>query len=83
MMVLRALLGAFESTIAPGFTLITSIWYRKSEHAARHGIWFAGNSLGAIIGALIAYGLAHDSGKVLDPWRVSKRRIMLLAIWIA
>jgi MFS family permease len=46
LMVLRFLLGAMESVISPGFSLITSLWYKPSEHALRHGMWFAGNGMG-------------------------------------
>ncbi|KAL4997483.1 major facilitator superfamily domain-containing protein [Aspergillus recurvatus] len=70
MMVLRALLGVFESPISPGFTLITSIWYKPSQHAARHGIWFAGNSMGAIAGALVAYGCAYIDRALIARWQV-------------
>ncbi|KAJ5365462.1 hypothetical protein N7517_008348 [Penicillium concentricum] len=69
MMVVRTLLGVLESPIGPGFTLITSIWYRPSEHAARHGLWYAGNSLGAMTGTLVAYGCAHIQNGPLAPWR--------------
>ncbi|KAF5565608.1 major facilitator superfamily domain-containing protein [Fusarium phyllophilum] len=37
---LRVLLGAFEATISPGFTLITGLWYKPSEHARHHSLWF-------------------------------------------
>ncbi|KAJ5137875.1 hypothetical protein N7526_004108 [Penicillium atrosanguineum] len=41
----------------PGFTLVTSLWYRTSEQPLRAGIWFCGNSLSLIIGNLIAVGI--------------------------
>ncbi|OAA72334.1 Major facilitator superfamily domain, general substrate transporter [Cordyceps fumosorosea ARSEF 2679] len=59
LMALRFLLGVFESTISPGFSLVTSVWYKPSEHAARHGIWFAGNTTAAIFGGLLAYAISH------------------------
>ncbi|KAJ9622827.1 hypothetical protein H2204_011436 [Knufia peltigerae] len=69
-MVTRTLLGVFESVVSPGFTLITSIWYKPSEHALRHGFWYAGNSMGACIGTLIAFGCAHIHHKGgLAAWR--------------
>lgn len=73
----RVLLGIFESAISPGFSLITSIWYKPSEHASRHSIWFAGNSAGYMTGSLIAYGCAHMSTHPLEPWRVSLRLIVI------
>lgn len=45
LMVLRVLLGVFESTISPGMSLLTGLFYKPQEHALRHGIWFAGNGI--------------------------------------
>ncbi|KAF5573951.1 DAL5-Allantoate ureidosuccinate permease [Fusarium pseudoanthophilum] len=57
--VLRILLGAFEAAIGPGFTIITSTWYKPSEHALRHGLWYGGASVAYIIGGITAYGISH------------------------
>lgn len=68
LMVLRFLLGALESVISPGFSLITSLWYKPSEHAWRHGLWFAGNGTASIFGGLLGYAIGKiDHG--LAPWR--------------
>lgn len=67
--ILRVLLGVFESTISPGLSLVTSVWYKRSEHASRHGIWFAGNSISSIFGGLLTYGIGHIDNSV-EPWRV-------------
>ncbi|KAL2789383.1 major facilitator superfamily domain-containing protein [Aspergillus keveii] len=64
----RVLLGALESTISPGLSLVTGLWYKRSEHASRHGIWFAGNSIASIFGSLITYGIGHINNGI-DPWR--------------
>ncbi|KAL2857735.1 major facilitator superfamily domain-containing protein [Aspergillus pseudoustus] len=64
----RVLLGVLESTISPGLSLVTGLWYKRSEHASRHGIWFAGNSIASIFGALLTYGIGHINNSV-DPWR--------------
>ncbi|KAL4862778.1 hypothetical protein BDV12DRAFT_38850 [Aspergillus spectabilis] len=68
LMVLRVFLGALESTISPGLSLVTGLWYKRSEHASRHGVWFAGNSISSIFGGLLAYGIGHIHNSV-DPWR--------------
>lgn len=75
---LRVLLGAFEATISPGFTLITGLWYKPSEHAARHSLWFLGNSVGSLLGSLIAYGCTFITGGPLAPWRVSSPPLNLV-----
>lgn len=68
LMALRFLLGAFESSISPGFSLVTGLWYKPSEHAARHGIWFAGNTTAAIFGGLLAYAISHIKSNIAA-WR--------------
>ncbi|OBT95747.1 hypothetical protein VE01_06411 [Pseudogymnoascus verrucosus] len=68
LMALRFLLGVFESTISPGFSLITGLWYKPSEHASRHGLWFAGNTTASIFGGLIAYGISHINSSI-SAWR--------------
>lgn len=67
-MALRFLLGVFESSISPGFSLVTGLWYKPSEHAARHGIWFAGNTTAAIFGGLLAYAINHIKSSIAA-WR--------------
>lgn len=68
--VVRFFLGATEASISPGFSLITGMFYKRSEQPFRHGIWFFGNSLATMFGGLFAYGIAHIQGG-LGPWRVS------------
>lgn len=69
--VLRVLLGVFESTISPGFTLLVGIWYKPSEHAMRTCIWFSGNAFAGIFGGLLAYAIGHIESKVAA-WRVCR-----------
>ncbi|RJE26099.1 Major Facilitator Superfamily [Aspergillus sclerotialis] len=57
LMVVRFLLGLFEASLSPGFSLITSLWYRTSEQPLRHGLWFLGNSISFIIGNIISVGI--------------------------
>ncbi|KAJ5086460.1 hypothetical protein NUU61_007767, partial [Penicillium alfredii] len=68
LMVARFFLGCSEASLSPGFTLITSLWYRTSEQPLRHGIWFGGNSLSIILGNLIAAGIWHIRDG-LRPWQ--------------
>lgn len=67
-MALRFLLGAFEASISPGFSLVTGLWYKPAEHASRHGIWFAGNTSAAIVGGLLAYAISHIKSHIAA-WR--------------
>ncbi|OKP12162.1 hypothetical protein PENSUB_2322 [Penicillium subrubescens] len=68
MMVARFLLGCTEASLSPGFTLITSLWYRTSEQPLRAGIWFCGNSLSLIFGNLIAVGILQIKNS-LKAWQ--------------
>lgn len=72
--VLRILLGSFEAAINPGFTMITAMWYKPSEHALRHGIWYGGASIAYIFGGVLAYGFSHINSAVKS-WQV---RFMVL-----
>ena len=68
-MVARFFLGCTEASLSPGFTLVTSLWYRTSEQPLRAGIWFCGNSLSLIIGNLIAVGILQIKSS-LYAWQV-------------
>lgn len=65
----RFFLGLAEASIAPDFSIITSMWYKKSEQPLRHGAWFMGNVCAGFFGSLLAYAV----GKIesIQPWRVS------------
>ncbi|KAJ5281331.1 hypothetical protein N7478_006703 [Penicillium angulare] len=67
-MVTRFFLGCTEASLSPGFTLLTSLWYRTSEQPLRSGIWFCGNSLSLVFGNLIAAGIIHIKSK-LEAWQ--------------
>ncbi|CAG8224764.1 unnamed protein product [Penicillium salamii] len=68
LMVVRFFLGCTEASLSPGFSLITSLWYRTSEQPLRHGIWFCGNSLSLIFGNLIAVGILQIEDR-LKAWQ--------------
>lgn len=69
--VLRTLLGAFESTVSPAMVIITGQWYRKEEQFFRTSIWFCFNGLGIIMGSAIAYGCAvHGDKYSMEAWKV-------------
>ncbi|KAF9891356.1 hypothetical protein FE257_004212 [Aspergillus nanangensis] len=68
LMVIRFFLGVTEASVSPGFSLLTSLWYRTSEQPLRHGIWFCGNSISLIIGNVIAVGILQIDGS-LKAWQ--------------
>jgi MFS family permease len=69
LMVTRFFLGVTEASVAPGFSLLMGMFYKRKEQPFRHGLWFAGNSAANIFGGVLAYaiGQAHTS---LAPWRL-------------
>jgi MFS family permease len=67
---LRILLGVFEAAVNPGFTIITSTWYKPSEHALRHGLWYGGASVAYIFGGILAYAISHINSAI-SSWQVS------------
>ncbi|PFH57766.1 hypothetical protein XA68_14593 [Ophiocordyceps unilateralis] len=62
LMALRCLLGVFEAPIAQGLSLITAMWFKRSEQPLRQAAWFLGNTTAGVIGALAAYGIGHIGG---------------------
>ncbi|KAJ5648898.1 uncharacterized protein N7484_002621 [Penicillium longicatenatum] len=56
----RFTLGLAEGAVSPAFVTLTSIWYKKSEHPLRIGLWISCNGLAQVLGALMMYGIGHD-----------------------
>jgi MFS family permease len=42
-----------EASIAPGFALITGMFYTREEQPARQAAWFIGNSIAVLLGVSI------------------------------
>ncbi|KAH7137454.1 major facilitator superfamily domain-containing protein [Dactylonectria estremocensis] len=63
----RFFLGVAESAIAPGLSVLTGMWYKRSEQPLRHGAWFMGNTCAGIFGGLVAYGIGHVQS--IAPWK--------------
>jgi len=66
---LRTLLGCFESSVMPSLILLTSAWYKRSDGAARFGIWSCGIGTGQILGGLVAFA-AQRSKLEFAGWRI-------------
>ncbi|KAI8393772.1 major facilitator superfamily domain-containing protein [Radiomyces spectabilis] len=59
MAALRFLLGLLEAGIYPSLTLLISTFYRRSEQAARLGIFWLCNGFSLIFGGLVTYGIGR------------------------
>lgn len=66
----RFFLGAAEGAVSPAFITITSIWYKKSEHALRIGCWITCNALAQIVGSLLMYGIGEHNKSSFASWRL-------------
>ncbi|KAF4587152.1 major facilitator superfamily transporter [Ophiocordyceps camponoti-floridani] len=58
----RFFLGVFEAPIAPGLSIMISMWYKRNEQPLRQTAWFLGNTTAGIVGALMAYAIGHVQG---------------------
>ncbi|KAK5456384.1 Allantoate permease [Exophiala xenobiotica] len=70
---LSIFLGVLEAAVTPGFALITSQWYTRTEQGTRTGFWFSFNGFGQIFGGLVAYGIAvgaRKHGTAIAPWKI-------------
>ncbi|GJN92671.1 hypothetical protein Rhopal_005706-T1 [Rhodotorula paludigena] len=68
LVVQRVFLGVLESSISPGFVMITSQWYKKSEQAARLGIWYSATGIFSAFSGVVFYGLGSADGS-FAPWK--------------
>ncbi|KAK3192878.1 hypothetical protein K4F52_001235 [Lecanicillium sp. MT-2017a] len=65
----RFFLGVAEAAIAPGLTIVISMFYKKSEQPLRHAAWFLGNTCAGLFGGLLNYGIGHIES--IAPWKAS------------
>lgn len=70
LMIVRTLLGIFESASAVGCIAISGMYYTKAEQSARIGYWATQAGTGYIIGGLISFGFLHYNGKTFTSWQI-------------
>ncbi|CUM63806.1 uncharacterized protein PRCAT00001390001 [Priceomyces carsonii] len=70
LMIVRTLLGAFESSSAVGIISISGMYYSKSEQASRMGIWCNMSGMGTIVGALLSFGFQHIRTDSFQSWQI-------------
>ncbi|OBT72940.1 hypothetical protein VF21_08462 [Pseudogymnoascus sp. 05NY08] len=79
LLVLRFLLGFFESALVPGLLLITTMWYNHKEQPFRFGLWTVLNGLLPIPFLVIYYGLGNIKNSI-EPWRLIFLMIGLVSV---
>ncbi|KAH8886109.1 putative allantoate permease [Thozetella sp. PMI_491] len=62
----RFFLGILEAALLPCCILLTSIWYRREEHALVSALYF--NTFAGIFGGILAYAIGHIEGG-LSSWK--------------
>ncbi|RMJ26606.1 Allantoate [Aspergillus sp. HF37] len=66
----RFFLGVSEAAVVPGFSLVTGIFYTREEQPKRQAGWYFGNTLAALVGSLITYGIGHITGAAVSEWQL-------------
>ncbi|KAF5250799.1 hypothetical protein FANTH_4071 [Fusarium anthophilum] len=63
----RFFLGVAECAIAPGLTIMISMFYKRKEQPLRHAAWFLGNTTAGALGGLLNFGIGHI--RIIAPWK--------------
>ncbi|KIM73607.1 hypothetical protein PILCRDRAFT_99293 [Piloderma croceum F 1598] len=66
----RFFLGLFEAANIPLFSIVTSLWYRRSEQPMRIAAWYGANGAATIIGSVLAYGFGHIKSSSLYSYQL-------------
>lgn len=64
----RFFLGFAEASVSPAFSLITVMWYKRSEVPLRYALWYSATGIGVLVGSLLLYAIGHVQG-ALAPWK--------------
>lgn len=66
----RVFLGIVESAVSPGFVLLCSQWYKKSEQPLRIAIWYSSTGIFQIFSGVLNYGIGKRAEtSSLSPWK--------------
>ncbi|OAP63379.1 hypothetical protein AYL99_02606 [Fonsecaea erecta] len=57
-----------ECAVAPGFSIVISMWWRRTQQLPRFSIWYTSCAFGALVGSLLIYGIGHIHGS-LAQWK--------------
>ncbi len=69
LVVVRTLLGLFESACQPAFVVLSAMWYRREEQASRVTYWYMMNGAQQIVGGLLAYCFSLITSGPLKSWQ--------------
>ncbi|CAM1506184.1 Fc.00g058250.m01.CDS01 [Cosmosporella sp. VM-42] len=69
LVIVRTLLGIFESACQPCFVILSAMWYRREEQASRVTYWYMMNGMQQIVGGLLAYCFSLIKKGPLKSWQ--------------
>ena len=69
LLVVRTLLGLFESACQPAFVVLSAMWYRREEQNSRVTYWYMINGAQQIVGGLLAYCFSLITSGPLYSWQ--------------
>ncbi|KAM5349080.1 hypothetical protein ACJ41O_008903 [Fusarium nematophilum] len=69
LVVVRTMLGIFESACQPCFVILSAMWYRRDEQASRVTYWYMMNGAQQIVGGLLAYCFSLIKSGPLRSWQ--------------
>ena len=69
LLVVRTLLGLFESACQPAFVVLSAMWYRREEQNSRVTYWYMMNGAQQIVGGLLAYCFSLITSGPLYSWQ--------------
>ncbi|KAJ3534792.1 hypothetical protein NM208_g7403 [Fusarium decemcellulare] len=69
LVIVRTLLGLFESVCQPAFVVLSAMWYKREEQNARVTYWYMMNAVQQIVGGLLAYCFSLISTGPLKSWQ--------------
>ena len=70
LIIVRTLLGVFETVCQPAFVFLSTMWYRREEQALVIGAFYSMNGFQQCVGGLLAYGVAHIHNQPLKNWQI-------------
>ncbi|KAF6807831.1 2-ketogluconate transporter [Colletotrichum sojae] len=70
LMVVRFLLGVFESCVQPTFIIMTAMWYTKPEQSILTSLWYCMTGVQLMVGGIIAWGASHYVGHDIKSWQL-------------
>ncbi|CZR65743.1 related to allantoate permease [Phialocephala subalpina] len=70
LMVVRFLLGVFESCVQPSFIIMTTMWYTKREQAVLTSLWYCMTGVQLMVGGIIAWGASHYTHHTIYSWQL-------------